>query len=126
MSHKEFQGATEKSLYTYRRNPIHLQAFMILKQQDDDRYTPIGDYTVLDDAENPSLSEKKVMNLVSAMNGKHKLIDLGQETQSQLFFKPIPRLDESEKSKVIFYQFCPDAGLSKENAILTIEEDLER
>lgn len=126
MSLNEFKNASARSLYSYRRNPIHLQAFMILKRQDDNSYTPVGDYTVLDRDEDPALSEKKVINLVSALNGQKELIQLGEGTKSRLLFKPIPRGKDTEKSKVIFYKLTEEQGVSKENAILTIEEDLEQ
>ncbi len=125
MTLSDFNIITAKTDYTYRRNPVMAGSFMILKKQDTERYEPIGEYTVLDKEEDADLSEKKVMNLVSVLNGDQKLMEIGAGTKKRMLYKPFPRLSEDEKSKVIFYTLSEGAGVSEENAILTIAEDIE-
>jgi hypothetical protein len=125
MTFDSFNAVTAKRAYTYRRNPVHDGSFMILKQMDGETpYLPIGDYTVLDREESPLLTERKVMNLVSLMNDDEgDLIDLGAETNSRLLYHRAST-DQPDKTRIIFYALH-DKGVSKENAILTLEEGLE-
>lgn len=126
MTRIDFNDNTVESRYTYRHNPVSDYSFLILKREDDETdFAQIGEYTVLDMEEDRNLSERKVMNLVSALNGRQKLMELGEETGKRILFHPIPRTNETEKSKIIFHELKEDIGVSKENAILTIMEDLE-
>lgn len=126
MTLDDFNLITAKTDYTYRRNPVVDGSFMILKRQKEEAYEPIGEYTVLDKSEEPDLSEKKVMNLIAILNDQDdRLIQLGEGTGLRMLYKPIPRQTDSEKSKVIFYTLKEEQGVSTENAILTIEEDIE-
>jgi hypothetical protein len=124
MSFQNFNSVTAKKPYTYRRNPVYAQSYIILKQQDDEAvYEPIGDYTVLDQDEDSGLSEKKLMNLIALMNDEEDLIDLKDEVETRLLFHRAPTNDP-DKTRIIFYALGRQ-GVSKENAILTLEEGLE-
>ncbi|MCB9987974.1 MAG: hypothetical protein H6868_01420 [Rhodospirillales bacterium] len=126
MTLHDFNTITAKQTYTYRRNPLHAASFLLLKQNEvTGAYVPVGDYTVLDSDENPELSEKKVMNIVSALNGNEDLIYLGDETGARTYYHPVPRNDPEDRTKVIFYSW-EGQGVSQENAIMTIEEDFDR
>lgn len=126
MTLNDFNTITAKQPYTYRRNPLHEASFLLLKQNEGTgAYVPVGDYTVLDRSENAELSEKKVMNIVSMLNGKDDLIDLGGEMNSRLLYHPTPRTSADERTKIVFYSW-EGKGVSKENALLTIEEDFDR
>lgn len=82
----------------------------------------VGDYTVLDHKEDPLLSEKKVMNLVSLMNGRKNLMQLGHETNARILYNIVSECDDDGKSRVIFYHLGQE-GVSVENALLRIERD---
>lgn len=126
MTLNDFNIITAKTEYTYRRNPMVDGSFMILKQGDEERYEPVGEYTVLDKEEDSDLSEKKVMNIVAMLNDQEsRMLQLAEGSGTRMLFKPFPRLSEDEKSKVIFYTLREDQGVSEENAILTIDEDIE-
>ena len=127
MSFNHFNSSTEGELYSYRRNPLHEHSFLIIKKQEDrKRYEPIGDYTVLDAEENPALSEKTVMNLVALLNGrKQDVIDLSRETDKRLLYYRAPKREDSNKTHIIFYTHEAGKGVSKENAVLAIEEEYE-
>ncbi|MFA7276888.1 MAG: hypothetical protein WC043_08805 [Pseudobdellovibrionaceae bacterium] len=106
--------------FTYRPNPVLARSFLIcLKDQNGD-LSPIGDYTVLDENEDLSLSEKKVMNLVMQLNGGNELIPLGEKTKSRLLFHCKPKAADDPRQEVIFYAYSGH-GVSRENAILTLE-----
>jgi hypothetical protein len=94
---------------------------MIMKVRGDNPVA-VGDYTVLDGAEDPALSEKKVMNLISLMNGRKNLMDLGHETKSRVLYNIVSECDDEGKARVIFYHLGTE-GVSVENALLRIEKD---
>ena len=125
MTFSDFNANTAGELYSYRRNPLHEHSFLIIKKHEaKKRYEPIGDYTVLDADEDPSLSEKTVMNLVALLNGrKEDVIHLGQDQDHKLYYHRAPRRDGSNKTHVIFYSHNGKRGVSKENAVLAIEEE---
>jgi len=126
MTGTDFNDMTAQADYTYRHNPVSEHSFLILKREDQQKdYVHIGEYNVLDLDEDRDLSEKKVMNIISALNGRENLMDLGEGTGKRTLFHPIQRKTPLEKSKIIFHTLEQEGGVSKENAILTILEDLE-
>lgn len=123
MTLNDFNTITAKQLYTYRRSPVQDASFLILKQNEGTgAYVPVGDYTVLDRNENSELSEKKVMNIVSMLNGRDDLIDLGAETDARLLYYPTAQLSDEGQKKVVFFHWNGQ-DVSKENALLKIAED---
>lgn len=103
---------------------MHQHSFMILKQLSEEGvYQPIGDYTVLDTSEEHSLSEKKVMNLVSLMNDEDQLIDIGSGTGKRMLYHRAST-DNPDKTRIIFYELGKQ-GVSTENAVLSLEEGLQ-
>mgnify|MGYP006284855667 CR=1 FL=1 len=108
-------------IYTYRPNPYQKGAFQIFKTspalQED---SPIGDYILLDHSEPYDLTERKVINLVSALNGKPDLIDLSEETGSRLYYHMLP--DARDGYRRLLFRTYTGEGVSTENAILTYTE----
>ena len=125
MKMDDFNTESKVQRYSYERSPVHDRAFMI-KRTDDTGVnpTPVGDYTVLDPNEDLGLSEKKVMNLISLLNGRKKLMDLGHETKTRVLYNIVSERDEENKTKVLFYNLG-DSGVSVENALFRIEYDEE-
>lgn len=111
-------NATQK--YTYRKNPLHETSFMILQREDEQHsFAPVGEYTVLDLEEDFDVTEKKVMNLVSRLNGQDKVIDLSDHIDTRtLHHKAVDGEAGGGKSKIVFYTLG-EKGVSKENAVLT-------
>lgn len=118
------QNIENKAGFTYRPNPVLTGSYLICKKDASGGLHPVGDYTLLDRNENLSLTEKKVMNLVTLLNGGHDLVPLGEETKSRLLFHRKPRPDDAARTEVVFYAYNGD-GVSKENAILTIEGEFD-
>ncbi len=124
MAFDDFNTITAKKHYIYRQNPVHQHSFMILKQlSEEGAYQPVGDYTVLDSEEEHSLSEKKVMNLVALMNDEDHLIDIGSGTGTRMHYHRAST-DSPDKTRIIFYELGK-LGVSKENAVLSLEEGLQ-
>lgn len=117
-----FNDKGEKPQFMYKRNPLvdnSFQIFMFQSAKGD--YEPVGDYTVIDLDENPELSEKKVMNVISLLNGKQDIMDLGNLTKTRVLFTIVPKSTENDPTKIIFRNHDGE-GTSEENAVLTIEK----
>ena len=124
MKTADFNVEAASPKYTYTRSPVQDRAFMILKYLPEGSNDPVavGEYTVLDGSEDPSLSEKKVMNIVTLLNGRKQLIQLGHETNARVLYKIVSDFDDDGKLRVIFYHLG-QTGVSVENALLRIERD---
>lgn len=119
---ERFNDKGEKARFIYKRNPLIDRSFQIFEYKDEKaEYEPIGEYTLLDASEDIEITEKKVINLISIMNGKKNLIDFTNLTKSRVLYNIIPETPESEQQKVVFRTYDGD-GVSKENAVLTIEK----
>jgi len=114
------QLADNKGIFIYRQSPVLNRSWMIYQKLPSGDLSPVGDYTVLDNSEDVKISEKKLMNLVSLLNGNDELINLGEQTKSRLLFHRKPKKDPQDPTQVIFYTFEGE-GVSRENAILTLD-----
>lgn len=119
MNRTDFNAEASTPRYTYRRSPVQDRAFMILKVTDAEPVA-VGDYTVLDGSEDIDLTEKKVINLISMLNGRKKLMQLGHETKSRILYNIVSEKDDDGKMRVIFYQLGVE-GVSVENALFRME-----
>ena len=121
MQTQDFNIESKMPLFGYQRSPVNERAFLIVKKQNPaGDAVPVGDYTVLDKEEDLSLAEKKVMNLVSLLNGRKRLMQLGHETNSRILYNILSERDEDNKTKVLFYKL-EHQGVSKENALFRLE-----
>ena len=121
MQTQDFNAESQVPRYSYQRSPVNERAFLILKKDDNsiERH-PVGDYTVLNREEDIILSEKKMINLVSLLNGRKRLMDLGRETKSRILYHIISEKDEDNKTKVLFYELG-QKGVSIENALFRLD-----
>lgn len=118
----DFNTESEKPQFIYKRNPLIEHAFQIFMfKADKNDYEPVGEYTLLDMSEDLELTEKKVINLISILNGKQNLMDLGSLTNCKVFFNIIPKEDEDAPNKLIFRN-KEETGTSTENAMLILEK----
>ena len=120
----DFNAEAQTPRFTYRRSPVHPRGFMILKHGEaaDADPAPVGDYTVLDSKEDLALAEKKVMNLVSLLNGRKALMQLGHETGSRVLYHMVSECDDDGKVRVVFYTLGQE-GVSVENALFRLERE---
>jgi hypothetical protein len=122
MKTNDFNLEARAPRYGYVPSPVHPRAFQILKYADspNEEPRPVGDYTVLDAREDIQLSEKKVINLISLLNGRKTLMQLGHETGTRVLYHIVSECDEDGKSRVLFYQLGK-GGVSIENALFRME-----
>jgi hypothetical protein len=119
---KAFNIESEKPQFLYKRNPLVKHAFQIFMLKDGKaEYEPVGEYTLLDASEDLSLTEKKVINLIGLLNGRQKLMELGELTKSRVLFNVVPKKTEDDPTKIIF-RHHGGAGVSQENAVLILEK----
>lgn len=124
MKTNDFNLEAQTPRYGYAKSPVNPRAFMILKYPESvmAEPMPVGDYTVLDGNEDLSLTERKVMNLVSLLNGRKALMQLGHETNSRVLYHIVTREDDEGKARIVFYHLGEE-GVSIENAMFRIEKD---
>lgn len=124
MRREDFNEGSEKTEFIYRQSQVDKNTYLILQYQaDKGAYEPVGDYVLLDTDEDPELTEKKVMNLITLINGKGKgkLLDLRNLTDGRTLFYPIPDSPDAKEHKLVFRKH-DDAGVSTENAVITIKK----
>ncbi len=115
-----FNDRGEKARFVYRHNPLIVHSYDIFEYQEDKTsYEPIGEYVLIDIEEPQDITEKKLINMMSLMNGKKNLIDFKSLTDERVLFNIVSEADESSKQKVVFRTYNGQ-GVSKENAVLTI------
>lgn len=106
----------------HKKNPLVPHAYQIFEFKPvKNDYEPVGEYIVLETSEESELTEKKLGNLVRLLNGKQDLADLGNLTKTRILFNIVPRTSENDPTKIIFRTY-DGAGVSKENAVFTIEK----
>lgn len=115
-----FNDRGEKARFVYRHNPLIVHSYDIFEYQEDKTsYEPIGEYVLIDIEEPQDITEKKLINMMSLMNGKKNLIDFKSLTDERVLFNIVSEADKSSKQKVVFRTYNGQ-GVSKENAVLTI------
>ena len=123
MERQDFIVEGALPVFGFQRSPVNERAFLILKKQGDVKDPiPVGDYTILDKSEDVALAEKKVTNLVSLLNGRKRLIELGQETQSRTLYHIVNEKDEDDKTRILFYEL-KQQGVSTENALFRLDAE---
>ena len=123
---KGFNEESEKPQFIYKKVVDAERSFEILmfRSKDDSghgEYEIVGDYTVIDEDEDFSLSEKKIENVISLLNGKDDLAELGSLTKTRVLFSVVPKKSDDDPTKIVFRNHDGE-GTSEENAVLTIEK----
>lgn len=121
-----FNNTGEKPQFIYQRDPKVDSSFQILMfcqvgKTGQGKYEAVGDYTVIDEDEDPSLSELKVENVIGLLNGQDGIKELGSLTKTKVLFTIVPKKSDDEPTKIIFRNH-DGKGTSEENAVLTIEK----
>lgn len=121
MYQKDFFNSARRPPYIYRRSPLHNHSFLILRRPGSHfDPEPYATYTVLDRAEDPLISERKVINLVALLNGQ-KVAEVGAGSGVRLLHhRPEKACGDKNLRTVVFYALGED-GPSRENALLTLE-----
>jgi hypothetical protein len=119
---KDFNEQSEKPQFISKPNPLVPHAWQIFEfKQDKESYEPVGAYTLLDTKEEPDITEKKLINIMAILNDKKSFIDFKKLTNKRILFTIVPDTPEADMRKAIFRTY-DGTGVSKENAVLTIEK----
>ena len=68
------------------------------------------------------MAEKKVMNLITLLNGRDNLIDLGEKTGTRTLYQPRSDPEDGGYHQILFHELSL-RGVSRENAMLTVHYD---
>ena len=112
----------ERTRFINKANPLVERAYQIFeydfKKGD---YDHAGDYVLLKKDEPREVTEKKLINLMTLLNGKDDLIDLSNLTNSRLLYTIVPEAQSDEQTKIILKDY-DGSGVSKDNAVFTIKK----
>jgi hypothetical protein len=118
-----FNVNSEKPRFIFKPNPLAGSAYQIFENKvNRAEYEPVGSYIVLDQSEDKSLTEKKLVSLINVMNGRER-IDLRDQVETRLLFQVVPKKLATDPTKVIF-RTHDGKGVSVENAVLEIERGI--
>ena len=122
MDLKAEQKQVSRPDFIYQHTPVHARGFQIMKLSDNDDYDVVGEYTILAKDEPLDLAEKKVINLITLLNGRDNLMDLGEQTGTRLLYQRKAYSAETGRDEIIFYELG-EQGVSRENALLILNEE---
>lgn len=112
-----------RTRFVHKPNPMVERAYQIFEYNiDKSDYEPAGDYILINLAEPRDVTEKKLINLMSLLNGKKDdLIDMQNLTKSRLLYTIVPEAHTNGLTKIILKEY-DGSGVSKDNAVFTIRK----
>ncbi|MCK6417994.1 MAG: hypothetical protein L6Q57_03530 [Alphaproteobacteria bacterium] len=117
-----FNDESTKPRFSSRANPLVPHAWQILQwNKTMQTYEPVGDYVLVDLSEAADITEKKLINLIGIMNGRQNLVDFTNLTGQRILFTIVPEAPETNREKIVFRTY-DGSGVSRENAVLTLEK----
>ncbi|HRQ60878.1 MAG TPA: hypothetical protein PLO23_05135 [Alphaproteobacteria bacterium] len=123
----DFNQSTELPRFMYKPHETQAHSWVIFEYKNykgpKGGYDAIGSYEVTDRTENPELSEKKLNNIIILMNGKKNPETLQNLTYERVLYNIVPKDKETDPTKVVLRVYNGQ-GVSKENAVLTLERGL--
>ncbi len=112
----------ERTRFIHKPNPLVDRAYQIFeydfKKGD---YDHVGDYVLINKKEKIEVTEKKLFNLMTLLNGKDDLIDISNLTSSRVLFTLVPEAQAGGQTKIILKDY-DGSGVSKDNAVFTIRK----
>lgn len=112
----------ERPRFVHKANPMVERAYQIFeynfKKSD---YEPVGDYVLINKDEPRDITEKKVFNLITLLNGKNDLIDISNLTKARFLYTIVPEARAGDQTKIILKDY-DGSGVSKDNAVFTIRK----
>lgn len=120
LEHEKRSG--QRTRFVSKPSPMVERAYQIFEYNlEKGDYDHVGDYVLIDKSEKREITEKKVINLMTLLNGKKDLIDLSDLTKKRVLFTLIPETAESIETRMIFKDY-DGKGVSKDNAVFTIRK----
>lgn len=112
----------ERTRFIHKPNPLVDRAYQIFEYNaEKSAYDAVGDYVLLNKDEPRDITEKKVSNLVTLLNGKKDLIDISNLTKARLLYTVVPEAQAGDQTKIILKDYN-GSGVSKDNAVFTIRK----
>ncbi len=112
----------ERPRFLYKPNPLVERAFQILEFNDNaNDYIHVGDYTLINKEETREITEKKITNLITLLNGGKDLINLSSLTDKRVLYTMVPEAQAGKQTKIIFKDY-DGSGVSQDNAVFTIRK----
>lgn len=112
----------ERTRFIFKPNPLVERAYLIFEYDfKKSSYDQVGDYILLNKEEPRDITEKKVINLMTLLNGKRELIDLSNLTTTRVLYTVVPETQAMNQTKIILKDY-DGSGVSKENAVITIRK----
>ncbi|PCJ03181.1 MAG: hypothetical protein COB14_00155 [Alphaproteobacteria bacterium] len=112
----------ERTRFIHKANPLVDRAYQIFEYDvTKSDYDHVGDYILIQKDEPQEVTEKKVINLMTLLNGKDDLIDLSNLTNTRLLYSIVPEAQAGNQTKIVLKDY-DGSGVSKENAIFTIRK----
>ncbi len=112
----------ERTRFIHKPNPSLERAYQIFeynfKKSD---YDHVGDYILVNKNEKSEVTEKKLTNLMTLLNGKDGLIDISNLTSKRVLFTLIPEAHAGNQTKIILKDY-DGSSVSTDNAIFTIRK----
>ncbi len=118
-----FNEESSKPWFISRINPLVPHSWQIFEYKEEKaEYEPVGDYTLIDTSESADITEKKLINLTAIMNGRKPLIDFENLTETRVLYTIVSSGEPDETQVKIIFRGYDGSGVSKENAVLTIDK----
>ena len=112
----------ERTRFVHKPNPLIERDYQIFEYSiEKGDYEHVGDYVLLNKEEEREVTDKKVMNIMTLINGKDDLIDLSSLTKTRLLYTIVPEAQAGNQTKIILKDY-DGSGVSKDNAIFTIRK----
>ncbi|MGN7437027.1 MAG: hypothetical protein ACTHOO_00180 [Alcanivorax sp.] len=112
----------ERTRFVHKPNPLVERDYQIFEYKiEKGDYEHVGDYVLLNKEEPREVTDKKVMNILTLLNGKDDLIDLSSLTKTRLLYTIVPEAQAGDQTKIILKDY-DGSGVSKDNAIFTIRK----
>ncbi len=118
----DFNKQLERPRFIYKPNPMMKRAYQIFElMPKNNAYVPVGEYILLNHEEDPELTELKMVNLITLLNGKKDVKDLSKMSQTRVLFTVVPEDQSGDQTKLIFKDY-KGKGVSVDNAVFTIRK----
>ena len=112
----------ERPRFLSKPTPMVERAYQIFEfNEKENDYLHVGDYVLINKEEEREITEKKIENLITLLNGSKDLIDLSNLTKTRVLYTIVPEAQAGGQTKVILKDY-DGAGVSKDNAVFTIRK----
>ena len=112
----------ERQRFIYKSNSLVERAFQIFEfNENKNDYVHVGDYTLINKEESREITENKIKNLVTLLNGGKDLINFSNLTDKRVLYTMVPEEESGDRTKIIFKDY-DGSGVSKDNAVFTIRK----